>query len=463
LLTVSSTLTAQMANEAVHGRMADSIKKLFNTRHFKEIYQLTTSDFQKAIAEKDVVNLLENQIFFPLGKIEKLEFLKKNSEFYAYLLSFKADTVQLNIAVNGRLEVAYLQLLPYKEPPSLKRLKYASDNKKITGLDSLVDKTLVDYMQSFDNCGIGIGITWNGTDYFYNYGEIKKDSGIPATKNTIYEIGSVTKTFCGLLLAQAVTEGKIALNADIRDYLPGKYPDLNYKGKPILIEHLANHTCGLERIPANLITQPDFDSLNPYKRYTRQMLFDYLKHAKLNNSPGTVCDYSNMGMALLGIILEEVYGQSFEKLVKEKICLPNNMNSTGIHLSNDQLARFAEGYNQDGTSTPHWDLGDFAAAGALRSTVVDMLAYLKYNLAEPDSATKLAHESTHNSRENIGLAWFIQKTKQGNTLFWHNGGTYGFSGFTGFIPEKKCALVILGNSGTNVDYIGIAILKYLQK
>lgn len=344
-----------------------------------------------------------------------------------------------------------------------KKIAYLSDNKKLSELDTVVERAIIDFMQSPQNCGLSIGIIKGDSNYFYNYGETKRSNKTLPDQNTLFEIGSITKTFCGLILANAVNEGKIKLDDDIRKYLPGKYPQLEINRQFIQIKHLANHTSGLPRVPEDMHTQFNFDKLDPYKNYDKKMMLGYLKNVTLLSKPGTVCEYSNYGMALLGLILEKVYDKSFEELVKEKICLPNGMNSTGINLTSGQSDLFATGYNKNGDWTPHWHLDGMVAAGGIKSSTTDMLAYLHYNVTEKDSATKLAHISTFNDRSNVALAWHIVKTKAGNELIWHNGATFGFSSFCGFIKEKKIAVVVLSNSANYVDYIGIAILKYLQK
>jgi CubicO group peptidase (beta-lactamase class C family) len=344
-----------------------------------------------------------------------------------------------------------------------KRLSYLTDNKMITGLDSLVERTVVDFMQSPQNCGLSIGIIKDSATYFYNYGETKRNNKNLPDKNSIYEIGSISKTFCGIILAYAVGEGKIKLEDDIRKYLPEHYSNLEMNKQFIQIKHLANHTSGLPRLPDNLKEQPDFNILNPYKNYTKSMAFEFLQTVKLAHEPGDVCEYSNFGMALLGMILEKVYGKSFEEIIKEKICHPNNMNSTLVNLNQEQLKLLTDGHNVAGLSTPHWDLGSLVSAGGIKSTTSDMINYMRYNINEFDAAVKLSHRSTYSNGSNVALAWHIIKTKLGNELVWHNGATFGYSSFCGFIKEKKCALVVLSNSSTNVDQIGISIFKILQK
>jgi CubicO group peptidase (beta-lactamase class C family) len=346
---------------------------------------------------------------------------------------------------------------------STRNSSYKTDNENKTVLDSIVQKVVPRFIETPQNCGISIGISKDGITHFYNYGEIRRNSNILPDKNTQYEIGSITKTFCGTLLAHAVLEKKINLEDDIGNYLPRKYASLSFRNSPILIKHLANHTSGLPRIPENLSLAPHFDSLNPYNSYSKTMLFDYLKTLTLITEPGTVCDYSNLGMALLGNILENVYNKTFEELVKEKICFPNKLNATGVNLTKEQLTNLADGYNEDGMATPHWNLNGFVAAGGILSTAEDMLNYLNYQMSEKEDATKLAHKITFSDKQKLGLAWFISKTKFGNELTWHNGGTYGFSSFSGFIKEKNCSVVVLANSATQIDYIGLSILNYLQQ
>lgn len=346
---------------------------------------------------------------------------------------------------------------------STRNSSYKTDNENKTALDSVVQKTLLRFIETPQNCGISIGISKNGVTHFYNYGETKRNSMTLPNKNTVYEIGSVTKTFCGTLLAYAVLDQKINLEDDIRNYLPGKYVNLSFKNSPILIKHLANHTSGLPRVPENLMFIPNFDSLNPYNNYSKALLFDYLKTLRLSVEPGTVCDYSNLGMALLGNIIENVYNKPFDELIKEKICLPNKLNQTTVNLTEAQLPMFADGHNGEGMVTSHWNLNGFVAAGGMHSTAEDMLNYLNYHMSEQDGATKLAHKITFSDKQKLGLGWFISKTKFGNDLIWHNGGTYGFSSFCGFIKEKNCSIIVLANSAAQIDYIGLGILNYLQQ
>lgn len=459
-----STL-AQRATQEIHQEVANQIKTLFNDKQFAAIYGLCTKDFKKQVSQKELVGLLEKGMYNPMGKITSASWLTTDSAYMGFALAFDNDKLLLNLGVDASKQINFLQILPYKAPPpAFKRNVYLSDNPMQTALDSLVERTVESYMRNPYNSGLCIAVSHKGKNYFYNYGEVVKDSKQATSVNTLFEIGSITKTFCGTLLAHAVLEKKIDLEDDVRKYLPGNYPALQFKGKPVLIKHLVNHTSGLQSVPANIEEQPHYNARDPYRNYSRSMMLEYLRKTQLATLPGATFDYSNFGMALLGIVLEEVYKKSFDELVKEKICVPIEMPNTAQVLNATQEQQLASGYSDSGEPTPHWLLNDFAAAGGLRSNTKDMLAYLNYHLEEKDEATRLCHQSTFkNGRDNVAMSWFIKQTKLGNNLIWHNGGTYGFSSFCGFMKEKNFALVVLSNSGTNVDFAGIALINYLQK
>jgi len=442
----------------------ESFKKLYNQKNHSQIYSMFSPTYKSRVKEEAFIDFVTKNLYNSYGELESNEYLKTEGPQHTYISHFKLGDLLLNISVDEEERIDNLEFLPYYGIPKTKRLEYLSDNKDSTSLDSIIDKLVKDYMQSPQNCGLSIGVYTEGKKYYYNYGELKRNTGTLPTENTIYEIGSLTKVFCGLLLAQAITEKEVNADDDIRLFLPVyNYKNLQVGETPIRLIHLANHSSGLPTSPENLNAQRDYDPLNPYKNYNKEMIFNYLKNVKLETEPGRINEYSTLGMALLGIILEKVYNKSFEELVIEKICKPNGLESTAIKLSTEQQSKFATGYNSNGRATPYWDLGDMAAAGGLKSSTKDMLAFLENNLLEKNEAIKLSTQTTYNKGEEVAMGWHILKTKPGNRLVWHNGGTFGFSGFIGFIKEKKCAVVVLSNSGSMVDYISLGILKYLQQ
>jgi CubicO group peptidase (beta-lactamase class C family) len=456
-------LSAQLADKTTHDRFTDSIKKYYNSKKFDGIYNLLSPKIKKQLGEKQFSSYYNTFYYNRFGEFLRADYIDKDKDYCYYMSFFKRDTLKLIMGVNINKEIEELEFNPIRLKIATKNFNYKTDNKLISPLDSFIDSTVKDYVLNGQNCGLSIGVIQNGQTTFYNYGETKKGTGDLPTINTIYEIGSITKTFCGNLLAIAVTEKKISLEDDIRKYLPKGFKNLELNNQPILIKHLANHTSGLPRIPSNIDDQKDYDILNPYKNYTKEMLFTYLNTIALTSEPGKMCEYSNIGMALLGLILEDAYKKSFEELIIEKICYPNKMQDTKINLSATQLTNLADGHNDSGEFTNHWEFACFYAAGAIRSTTADMLKFINSNLLESDESIKLAHTTTFNSGQNMALAWHKMQRKTNKELIWHNGATGGFTSFCGFIKEKNCGFVILSNSSSRADFIGLAIYNFLQK
>jgi CubicO group peptidase (beta-lactamase class C family) len=227
---------------------------------------------------------------------------------------------------------------------------------------------------------------------------------------------------------------------------------------------LINHTSGLERIPDNLFNHAT-DPLNPYKDYTTKLLYEYLKTCKLKTKPGEVYAYSNLGVGLLGSILEGVSKELYEQIVREVICKPLNMFSTDQYLNPLLAPRFVQVYNQSGLPTPAWDFDVLAACGALRSTVNDMLLYAQANLHPgTDSLSKaiqMTHRITFTKDVKIAMAWHII-TVEGVDYLFHDGGTNGSNSFIAFNEKKNIAIVLLSNSAESTAATGMGILKKVQ-
>lgn len=340
----------------------------------------------------------------------------------------------------------YAQTVPGDTTLYHRRLQWFSDNPKQSVLDLRVDSMLQSYMQSPENCGISIGVFKAGKTYFYNYGDVNRGAGIHPDKNTLYELGAISAVFCGKLLDMAVAEKKISLQEDIRRYLPGKYENLSYNRKSIRIQHLAEHSAGLEQIPADLPNQPDFEAKDPYKNYTKEQVFNYLHKVALRTEPGKTYNYSSFGIALLGLILERVYNSSYETLVKEKILFPKGLNNTILSLSSQSLSQMAQGYNLEGDSTGYWHMNAFAAAGGYKSSCSDMLRYIQLSIGDT----------------NPQLSWLVRKTQNGSTFCYQSGGTYGFSGFAAYLKNEEAGLIVLSNSAQDVQFLSLQLLDYLK-
>ena len=295
--------------------------------------------------------------------------------------------------------------------------------------------------------GLVVGLLRDGQRQFIGYGTTVKGRSSKPTGDTIYEIGSATKVFTGILLADMVRRGEVKLDDPLQKHLPADVKLDVFQEQPITLEHLATHTSGLPRMPDNM----GFANLfNPYAHYKPEHMYAFLGKHKLRRAPGEY-EYSNLAMGLLGYELARVKGVSYDELLTDRIARPLNMHDTVITLSDDQRHRLAKPYGAGFFPLANWDLATLAGAGGIRSTADDMLKFLAANLAEDHEplteSMKLSHEKRRTLNDGIamGLGWHI--ARDGITR-WHNGMTGGYASWISFVPEKKVAVVVLANTAT---------------
>jgi CubicO group peptidase (beta-lactamase class C family) len=282
--------------------------------------------------------------------------------------------------------------------------------------------------------------------------------------DTIFEIGSVTKVFTATLLAAMVEEGSLALEDPVQKHLPAGV-EMPVRGRPITLADLATHTSGLPRLPHGFLLRSVRKRRNPYAWFTAEHLYAGLPATRLRREPGGRARYSNLGYGLLGHVLALHAGRSYEQLVEKRICGPLGLADTGISVPAGARERFAHGHNRRGRPVPYWDLAVLAGAGALRSTVTDLLVLLRLQLGQGDGALVRAAARTHPVRARfrgagVGLGWLrVPLRGTGHELVFHNGGTGGFRSFTGFVPQTHSAVVVLSSSARSVDPLGFRILQ----
>ncbi|KMQ68654.1 hypothetical protein ACM39_08965 [Chryseobacterium sp. FH2] len=343
-------------------------------------------------------------------------------------------------------------------------LDVANDNPLKTELDKAINSSARSYFKDQKAVGLSIGILLNGKAYFYNYGEMESGKKMLPANNTIYEIGSITKTFTGIALAQTVLEKKINIQDDIRKYLKGEYPNLEYKGQPIKMVNLTSHTSRITRIFPNNWERDDYIPENPFANYSREMFFEGLHHMKMDTLAGTKYEYSNMAVALLGTILEDINHQSYFTLIRKQILEPLDMKNTTIDLSKADKTMIAKSHNEKKEVVPYWDLPALPAMGALRSTTADMVKYIEANNKDFLPGMNLSHQFTFAGSEgDMGFNWFIHKTPEGVTYYEHTGGTGGARSSLQCFPQSNSGFIILTNSLANRKILEKELNKFIMK
>lgn len=293
--------------------------------------------------------------------------------------------------------------------------------------------------------------------HVYAFGKLA--NGKAPDADTVFQIGSITKTFTATLLAEAVAGGKVRLDTPVAELLPGfKIPSRN--GKPITLGELAMQDSGLPRLPDNLAPA---NATDPYADYDAAKLKEFLAGYELSRDPGTKYEYSNLGVGLLGYALATHAGTSYAALVETRIFKPLEMPASSATFATPLGPHWAMGHDESGQPAPPWHFDALAGAGAINSTGADMLRYLEANMGRGNgsqqAAIRLAHQPRRPIGDNqrIGLAWMTRHDTHGDVV-WHNGMTGGYASFIGFTPDGERGVVILANSATSVDDLGFATL-----
>lgn len=345
-------------------------------------------------------------------------------------------------------------------PLLLSLVAAASLSAQAAPSDSAVRAVIKERVDAGRFAGIAVGfVSRNNQRRVIAYGP---GAGVqPFDGNTVFEIGSITKTFTAAILADMLKKGEVALDDPVAKYLPPGTVIPERDGKKITLLDLATQSSGLPGMPDNFKPK---DNANPYADYSVAQMFEFLGRYKLSRGIGEKYEYSNLGVGLLGQALSQRAGRDYEAVVTDRALKPLGMKDTRITLTKSMQARLAPGHAIDGTPAKNWDLPTFAGAGALRSTVSDMLTYVRANADSASKPLGATLAMTHGMRRpvspvmTIGLAWHRLKTPAGRTIVWHNGGTGGYRTFAGYDEASGQGIVVLSNTAQSVDDIGFHLL-----
>lgn len=337
--------------------------------------------------------------------------------------------------------------------------------------DEAVREFVRPYIDNRQAKGIVVGLLEpDGSRRVLTFGEAGEGAR-PLAASSVFEIGSITKTFTGAVLSDMVRRGEVKLDDPVSKYLPRgvRVPSLN--GREITLLDLATHLSGLPRMPTGYVPP---DPGNPYGEYAAKDLYAFLNSYELARAPGSKFEYSNLGMGLLGHALARRAGaKSFQALVAKRVLRPLGMKMTAYGRPAALAPWMTRGHNQQGEVATYFDLPHvavLAGGGGLNSNVTDLLTYLEANIGEPKSplerAMREAHRGHHSPRPGmgVGLGWMTMKRDPLN-LVGLSGGTAGYSTFLAFDPETRAGVVVLANSGgfEYADKIGRELLNPKQR
>lgn len=346
----------------------------------------------------------------------------------------------------------------------------------VADLKVVLDRDLASALTSKDGAlapskgtGVTIGVVQHGVRQIFSYGVAKPDS--------VFEIGSITKTFTGLILAQMMEQGTVRLDEPVRELLP---PGTVAKpaGAEITLLDLSDQHSGLPRMPDNFHPA---DVNNPYADYDQKLLYGFIAKQGVALPANAPFGYSNLGVGLLGQALANRAGTDYATLLRQQVTGPLLMHETAIKLTPEMQGRFIAGRDGEGHAAHAWDLDALVGAGGIRSTAADMLTYLEAQLLHADrfprgdtiempqeKTLRAAIATTHvvraevDKQHHIALNWFYDDA---TGTYWHNGATGGYSAIALFNPGKDYGIVVLTNLAPSeshfTDKLGLHIEQRL--
>lgn len=310
--------------------------------------------------------------------------------------------------------------------------------------------------------GIVVGLIDGTGERFVASGATAPGGTVAPDADTVFEVGSITKVFTSLVLADMVVHGEVKLDEPVAKLLPPTVKVPARDGREITLLDLSNQVSGLPRLPNNL---KPADGGDPYADYGPARLYEFLAGYELPRAIGEKYEYSNLGVGLLGHALALKAGLSYEEMVRRRVLEPLGMSDTAIVLPERLRARLAAGTGPNLGPVKNWNFDAIAAAGALRSTARDMLKFLAAAMGLRKTPLRAAFDLMLERRRptgtpdlEIGLGWHVWK-KYGTEIVWHNGGTGGYRSFAGFDPAKKRGVVVLCNTSFGVDDLGLHALE----
>lgn len=310
--------------------------------------------------------------------------------------------------------------------------------------------------------GFSIGIIKDKEIIYYEFGNKNRESSDKINKNTIFEIGSVTKVFTSLLIANAIKKNKLKINDFIETYLPKDIVNKNIRNK-VTIKNLLSYTSGLPTFHGdkyyNLINE--VDSVQPYRSVTKNQLLKVLSE---NDTIGKQdYEYSNYNFALLGIIINKIEHQKFSTLIKKTIFEPLDMNNSYCNIY--PKTNIAGLYDENGKSTQNIILGEFEPAGIIKSDAVDLTKFIynqihNYN-SKIQKSIDISQDILYEDNDlKIAFSWHINKIKD-NKVYIMQGDTFGNSSIIGFDKKNKIGIVILANQQSH-DFLA-QIFDYIYR
>ncbi len=351
--------------------------------------------------------------------------------------------------INSFIIALFFFLLIVKPDYSLAQHQEQPEFRFTESDESKLDELALSQIANKSIPSISIGIVKDGKIVLAKgYGHADVENKIPATKHTIYQIGSVTKMFTGHLLSILIHDGKISLSDTLANFFPS---DLSFpkspSGQEITIKDIATHSSEFPRYPHNL----DRIDPDPIKGYSKSQMYIGIELVNIDKPIGQGYNYSNFGYGVLGVAMEHRMEQELSALMRNKIFQAYEMENSSLVFQERLTENLAVPYLDVSPlkRTEPWDMGTLSAAGNIFSSVSDLNRFMIHLMREnPVSSIQMEKLLKINESWSYGLGCFVIDSAKWNTqIIYHGGDIDGYASYLAMYPEHELGIVILTNWG----------------
>lgn len=418
-------------SENSHIQVMEKFKENYNSNNYDLIFDNYNSNFQSFLPKDKSKNFL-NTLKLSLGEIKSYEYKGQDeNNFHIFKTQFNIMIMSVMIAIDNNEMISGFSIQPYTE-------KTKTEYQDLTKLPDEIKLLLLENLSNFpNNTQISFATMKDKKINFYGI-KIENDKIIDVNnKKKIFEIGSITKVFSSILLANFILDKKVKLDDNINQYLDFKLKN----DVKITFKSLANHTSGLPRIPTNLDIN-NTNISNPYANYTEKELKEYLQN-ELELATDKSYAYSNLGSALIPYVLSKIDKKKLKQLYHHYIFEEYNLTNTTCNNTKD--LDIVKGIDEKGNEVSNWEFDVLFGAGGILSCVEDMSIFLQSLTNEDNKELRLTLKETYSDENtSIGLAWHTVQFED-ISFNWHNGGTGGYTSSMAFDQNTNSGVIILTN------------------
>lgn len=325
--------------------------------------------------------------------------------------------------------------------------------KPFEQLTGFIDQYGNDMIKRGNSDALAVSVYRDGKTYHNYYGELERGKGNLPTDSTLFEIASISKVFLGSLVARAVLEGKIGLDDDIRKYLDGNYPNLEFQETPITVKNLVTHTIGFDTPPKldvifNNMSSGYYETNS--MNYTMKDLLQELKTVKLIHKPGTFYDYSSVGCELAAYVLERAYNKPYTKLLQEFFDQLEMKNSYLLEFDTHKK-RIATGYDENNALAPFSRNPLLGGAAGMITTLPDLTKFMKFQLESDDPLIKESIKKLYEDDQDNSMGYLWQDlgfAKEEGFYYSKSGDSNGVQSILLICPDSNYGQIIISNNQT---------------